>query len=92
MAARIVGIKDVVIVDDLMAQPPYQTALEFKKGSPYYLIHYTYGLDYNKSGVMLPRTVGEWHFDKRAQATPIPRNMSEPFATVNSSIVRKLIQ
>eukprot|EP00798_Chlamydomonas_sp_ICE-L_P005860 gene5860-6151_t len=66
MAAFIVGIKEVDLLPHLMAQPPYDTSYEERANKPFYIIHYTYGLDYNKSGTMLPDKIGEWHFDKRA--------------------------
>ena len=33
----------------MMAQPPYDTKL-----SPFYIIHYTYGMDYTLEGVFTP--------------------------------------
>ena len=36
----------------MMSQPPYD-----EKVAPFYLLHYTYGMDYTKEGVFTP---GGW--------------------------------
>ncbi len=46
---------------------------------PFYLLHFTYGMDYTKRGVFTPGKYGEWRFDKRTYATlPPPRHLGEP--------------
>ena len=34
-------------------------------GKDAYIIHYTYGQDFARSGEATPGKIGEWHFDKR---------------------------
>ncbi|CAI5506576.1 unnamed protein product, partial [Closterium sp. Naga37s-1] len=43
-----------------------------------YLIHYTYGCDFDLNGKMTPGVVGPWHFDKGDFNTAPPRNLSLP--------------
>ena len=35
------------------------------QGKQAYIVHYTYGQDFDQRGHMTPGKVGEWHFDKR---------------------------
>ncbi|CAI5941446.1 unnamed protein product [Closterium sp. NIES-64] len=53
-----------------------------------YMIHYTYGCDYDLNGNHLPGKVGPWHFDKRDHQTAIPCNISYPPANSAPSVVR----
>eukprot|EP00798_Chlamydomonas_sp_ICE-L_P012389 gene12389-15582_t len=78
--------------DEAANKPPYDTSYEERYGFPFFIIHYTYGLDYAENGTMLPDKVGAWHFDKRALSKPIDQNVSEPFPTVNASLTRHLIR
>jgi len=55
----------------------------------YYLLHYTYGMDYNRStGEHMPGKYGEWRFDKRSYAQfPPPRNLDLPPDVVSNELV-----
>ena len=47
--------------------------------TPFYILHYTYGMDYTKDGEFTPGKYGEWRFDKRTYAMqPPPRHLGEP--------------
>ncbi|CAI5476013.1 unnamed protein product [Closterium sp. Yama58-4] len=56
-----------------MIQPPWDA-----EPGDSYLIHYTYGCDFDLNGKMTPGVVGPWHFDKRDFNTAPPRNLSLP--------------
>ena len=45
------GIKKVDLFLHLMAQPPWYLNLELAPGKPFYIIHYTYGMDYKLTGM-----------------------------------------
>ena len=44
-------IKKVDLFLHLMAQPPWDSNLEMAPKKPFYIIHYTYGMDYKLTGV-----------------------------------------
>ena len=59
---------------------------------PFYILHYTYGMDYTKDGVFTPGKYGEWRFDKRTYASlPPPRNLGEPPPGMPNTLVRHLV-
>ena len=59
---------------------------------PFYIMHYTYGMDYTKEGTFTPGKYGEWRFDKRTYAgLPPPRNLGEPPPGMTNELVRHLI-
>ena len=59
---------------------------------PYYILHYTYGMDYTKDGVFTPGKYGEWRFDKRTYASlPPPRNLGMPPPGMPNALVRHLV-
>lgn len=79
---------------DLMAQPPFDTLmhLDHHPDKPFYLLHYTYGMDYTLQGVFTPGKFGEWRFDKRSYiGTPPPRNLEQPPQGMKNDLVRFLI-
>lgn len=81
------GLRDIGLHLKLMSQPPFDTKLE-----PYYILHYTYGMDYTLDGVFTPGKYGEWRFDKRSYSqNPPPRNLKEPPTKMNNELVRHLI-
>eukprot|EP00891_Asterochloris_glomerata_P002540 jgi/Astpho2/2540/e_gw1.00048.41.1_t len=83
-----VGLPPVGLELNMMSQPPWDTELE-----PYYMLHYTYGMDYRLTGEHMPGEYGEWRFDKRNYAgNPPPRNLSLPPASVKSELVQHLIR
>jgi hypothetical protein len=56
---------------------------------PFYLLHFTYGMDYTRKGVFTPGKYGEWRFDKRTYAQlPPPRHLSEPPRGMRNALVR----
>ncbi|KFM22371.1 hypothetical protein F751_0081 [Auxenochlorella protothecoides] len=71
----------------MTSQPPWDSSMD-----PYYILHYTYGMDYTKEGVFTPGKIGEWRFDKRAYSLrPPPRNLGEPPEGMKNDLVRHLI-
>merc|ERR550532_827762 len=88
LALSKLGIGPVDVHLKMMAQPPWDTELD-----PYYILHYTYGMDYTKEGVFTPGKYGEWRFDKRSYAMrAIPRNLELPPAGCDNKLVRRLIE
>ncbi|KAL2316874.1 hypothetical protein Fmac_030750 [Flemingia macrophylla] len=69
---------------DFMLQPPWDLHVENK-----FIIHYTYGCDYNLKGELTYGKIGEWRFDKRSYLLgPPPKNLSLPPPGVPESVVR----
>ena len=55
---------------------------------PFYLLHFTYGMDYTRKGKFTPGKYGEWRFDKRTYAQlPPPRHLSEPPRGMKNALV-----
>ncbi|EIE23811.1 hypothetical protein COCSUDRAFT_47447 [Coccomyxa subellipsoidea C-169] len=88
IACYMEGLPTASLHIKMMAQPPWDTKLW-----PYYLLHYTYGMDYNATtGEHMPGKYGEWRFDKRSYAqVPPPRHLDAPPDLVSNELVRKLI-
>lgn len=81
------GIRNIGLHLKMMSQPPWDEKLE-----PYYILHYTYGMDYTLAGEFTPGKYGEWRFDKRSYAgKPPPRNLGEPPTGMKNELVRHLI-
>ncbi|ESW13492.1 hypothetical protein PHAVU_008G201100 [Phaseolus vulgaris] len=69
---------------DFMLQPPWDLNVEDR-----FIIHYTYGCDYNLKGVLTYGKIGEWRFDKRSYLMgPPPKNLPLPPPGVPESVVR----
>ncbi|XP_014502596.1 hydroxyproline O-arabinosyltransferase 3 [Vigna radiata var. radiata] len=69
---------------DFMLQPPWDLRVEDR-----FIIHYTYGCDYNLKGELTYGKIGEWRFDKRSYLMgPPPRNLPLPPQGVPESVVR----
>lgn len=68
---------------DFMIQPPWDLEVAEK-----FIIHYTYGCDYDMKGKLTYGKIGEWRFDKRSydKGAP-PRNLSLPPPGVPESVV-----
>lgn len=47
MAVWTSGLKSVDLYGHLVAQPPFDETYELTAGRPFYILHYTYGLDFN---------------------------------------------
>uniref|UniRef100_A0A7R9VVW4 Hydroxyproline O-arabinosyltransferase-like domain-containing protein n=1 Tax=Chlamydomonas euryale TaxID=1486919 RepID=A0A7R9VVW4_9CHLO len=86
------GIRHVDLYLHMMSQPPWDMNLEQSPGKPFYIIHYTYGMDYTLNGDFTPGKYGEWRFDKRTYAgQPIPRALGDPPKGMKNDLVRMLI-
>ncbi|CAN1164892.1 Hydroxyproline O-arabinosyltransferase 1 [Linum perenne] len=72
-----------ILYKDFMIQPPWDTEVGTK-----YIIHFTYGCDYDMKGKLTYGKIGEWRFDKRSyiSAAP-PRNLPLPPPGVPESVV-----
>ncbi|XP_057775580.1 hydroxyproline O-arabinosyltransferase 1-like [Salvia miltiorrhiza] len=72
-----------VLHKEFMIQPPWDTTI----GNAY-IIHYTYGCDYDLQGRLTYGKIGEWRFDKRMYGNRWPpRNLSMPPRGVPQSVV-----
>ncbi|CAM8949014.1 unnamed protein product [Rhodiola kirilowii] len=72
-----------ILRKDFMLQPPWDLETKNK-----YILHYTYGCDYNLKGELTYGKIGEWRFDKRSYLRgPIPRNLPLPPPGVPESVV-----
>ena len=71
---------------NFMAQPPWDKAI-----SDFYILHYTYGCDYNEKGVFTPGKVGAWRFDKRRFSGRYPPKTYPPFPPKVPELTRKLV-
>ncbi|GLC43320.1 hypothetical protein PLESTM_001458300 [Pleodorina starrii] len=86
------GIKHVDLFLHLMAQPPWDQEMQMGNGKPFYILHYTYGMDYKLTGEFTPGKFGEWRFDKRTYGSrPPPRHLGDPPANMKNDLVRALI-
>ncbi|CAA6667842.1 unnamed protein product [Spirodela intermedia] len=82
VASALHGVQHI-LRKDFMIQPPWD--LEVGKS---FIIHYTYGCDYNMKGELTYGKIGEWRFDKRSHLQgPPPRNISLPPPGVPESVV-----
>ncbi|CAL0328808.1 unnamed protein product [Lupinus luteus] len=82
VASALHGVRHI-LWKDFMLQPPWDLETTNK-----YILHYTYGCDYNLKGELTYGTIGEWRFDKRSHgAGPMPRNLSLPPPGVPESVV-----
>ncbi|KAF3786365.1 hypothetical protein EJ110_NYTH25599 [Nymphaea thermarum] len=72
-----------ILRKDFMIQPPWDLEIGKK-----FIIHYTYGCDYNMKGELTYGKIGEWRFDKRSYLRgPPPKNLSLPPPGVPESVV-----
>ncbi|KAF7815648.1 hydroxyproline O-arabinosyltransferase 3-like isoform X1 [Senna tora] len=71
-----------ILRKDFMLQPPWDLEIGEK-----FIIHYTYGCDYNLKGELTYGKIGEWRFDKRSYLLgPPPKNLSLPPPKVPESV------
>ena len=85
------GIGPVGLHLELASQPPWDTEMHLN-GIPYYILHYTYGMDYTLEGEFTPGKFGAWRFDKRSYSSkPPPRNLTPPPLGMHNDLVRFLI-
>lgn len=72
-----------ILRKDFMVQPPW----DLEVGNSF-IIHYTYGCDYDMKGTLTYGKIGEWRFDKRSHLSgPPPKNISLPPPGVPESVV-----
>lgn len=82
VASALHGVQHI-LRKDFMLQPPWDLETDNK-----FIIHYTYGCDYNLKGELTYGKIGEWRFDKRSHLRgPPPRNLSLPPPGVPESVV-----
>ncbi|KAJ0648785.1 putative glycosyltransferase HPAT/SRGT1 [Helianthus annuus] len=82
VASALHGVKHI-LREDFMLQPPWDAETGKR-----FIIHYTFGCDYNLKGELTYGTIGEWRFDKRSYwNVSIPRNLSMPPPGVPESVV-----
>ncbi|PWA86649.1 hypothetical protein CTI12_AA138540 [Artemisia annua] len=82
VASALHGVQHI-LRKDFMLQPPWD--LETGKR---FIIHYTYGCDYNMKGELTYGKIGEWRFDKRSHLRgPPPKNLPLPPPGVPESVV-----
>lgn len=82
VASALHGVGNI-LYKEFMLQPPWDTTI-----GKAYLIHYTYGCDYDLQGKMTPGKIGEWRFDKRSYDNVWPpRNLSLPPPGVPETVV-----
>ncbi|KAL9233583.1 hypothetical protein vseg_008562 [Gypsophila vaccaria] len=73
IASALHGVKHI-LYKNFMVQPPFD-----REVGDSYIIHYTYGNNFNMKGEVTYGKVGEWHFDKRTYLTePLPKNLTLP--------------
>lgn len=83
VASALHGVRHV-LRNDFMLQPPWDLEVGNK-----FIIHYTYGCDYNLKGELTYGKMGDWRFDKRSYLSgPPPKNLSLPPPGVPESVVR----
>lgn len=86
------GIGPVSLHLELASQPPWDTTMSVN-GNEYYILHFTYGMDYTLDGKFTPGVFGQWRFDKRSYASrPPPRNLPDPPEQMENELVRFLIK
>ncbi|KAI8547387.1 hypothetical protein RHMOL_Rhmol07G0191500 [Rhododendron molle] len=82
VASALHGVGNI-LYKDFMIQPPWDTEIGNK-----FIIHYTYGCDYDLKGKLTYGKIGEWRFDKRSfDAVWPPRNLPMPPSGVPESVV-----
>ncbi|OAY69351.1 hypothetical protein ACMD2_01010 [Ananas comosus] len=82
VASALHGVGNI-LRKDLMIQPPWDLEVGEK-----FIIHYTYGCDYDMKGKLTYGKIGEWRFDKRSyEGKPPPRNLPLPPDGVPQSVV-----
>ncbi|KAL1564331.1 Hydroxyproline O-arabinosyltransferase rdn2 [Salvia divinorum] len=82
VASALHGVQHI-LRNDFILQPPWDLETQNK-----FILHYTYGCDFNLKGELTYGKVGEWRFDKRAYLdAPLPRNLPLPPRGVPESVV-----
>ncbi|KAK3256274.1 hypothetical protein CYMTET_34583 [Cymbomonas tetramitiformis] len=73
---------------EFMLQPPWDSSFQID-GKDAYMIHYTYGNDFDLNGKFTPGKFGQWRFDKRQYMTRAPqKNLQMPPKGTNPVVVK----
>ncbi|KAJ8756098.1 hypothetical protein K2173_024645 [Erythroxylum novogranatense] len=82
VASALHGVQHI-LRKDFMLQPPFDGDTRGK-----FILHYTYGNDFDLQGNLMYGKVGQWRFDKRSYLHgPPPKNLSLPPPGVPESVV-----
>ncbi|KAF9613334.1 hypothetical protein IFM89_007063 [Coptis chinensis] len=82
VASALHGVSNI-LYKDFMIQPPWDTEV-----GKTFIIHYTYGCDYDLKGNLTYGKIGEWRFDKRSYYDiPFPKSHPLPPPGVPESVV-----
>ncbi|KQK19320.1 hydroxyproline O-arabinosyltransferase 1 [Brachypodium distachyon] len=82
VASALHGVGNI-LHKDFMIQPPWDLDI-----GDSFIIHYTYGCDYDMKGKLTYGKIGEWRFDKRYyENKPPPRNLPLPPNGVPQSMI-----
>ncbi|GFH18151.1 uncharacterized protein HaLaN_14902 [Haematococcus lacustris] len=78
---------------NLLAHPPFDTSEQASNGLPFYILHLTYPMRYNKTGgVVNSESESFWTFDKRVyQESVPPRGLALPPPVVKNDFARLII-
>ncbi|KAK2079342.1 hypothetical protein QBZ16_003033 [Prototheca wickerhamii] len=88
------GVRNIGLHPEMAAQPPYDTKL-----ADFYILHYTYGNDYDLNGTFTPGRL-RWGWaklapgDSTSDPTPknrLPRNLGPPPMGMKNELVRRLV-
>ena len=90
IASAQVGV-EYDLIPEFMLQPPWDQSFKNANGKDAYLIHYTYGDDFDDNGRFTPGKVGTWHWDKRDYMARAPEKISPPPKGANK-VAHKLIE
>ena len=87
IAAKIAGLRHD-LRPKLAAQPPWDKSI-----GDFYILHFTYGNDYDLDGKFTPGKIGKWRFDKRAWMSSIPpKNLEPPPEGCDNELVKRLVE
>jgi hypothetical protein len=87
IASAMVGLKHD-LRPRLQAQPPWD-----KSAGDFFILHFTYGNDYDLNGAFTPGKIGQWRFDKRQWMSSVPpKNLPLPPAGCDNELVKRLVE
>mmetsp|Transcript_15949 Transcript_15949/g.52339 ORF Transcript_15949/g.52339 Transcript_15949/m.52339 type:complete len:517 (-) Transcript_15949:81-1631(-) len=87
IAAKIAGVRHD-LRPQLQAQPPWDKSI-----GEFFILHFTYGNDYDLNGKFTPGKIGQWRFDKRTWMSSIPpKNLPLPPAGCDNELVKRLVE
>ncbi|KAL0291029.1 UNVERIFIED_CONTAM: Hydroxyproline O-arabinosyltransferase 1 [Sesamum angustifolium] len=87
VASALHGVGNI-LYKEFMIQPPWDKTI-----GKAYIIHYTYGCDYDLQGKLTYGKIGEWRFDKRSYDNIWPpRNLTLPPPGVPESVIVRMQQ